>query len=148
MKIDMILATRLAQEGRLNEAMAVLCGARTAAPPSNFAGDALQDQSVRSPSTMDMLPSSTSKGAWRSAPFDGAHSTGARQQQLPETLRRLLDRFGQFNVADGLGADAGSVPLVPDGARFKSTPTRMGQVAGTTSSSSQAATLDRRCRCL
>ena len=120
MKIDMIMATRLTQEGRLKEAMAVLSGAHRVPSPSNSASNALQDHPARGPSTIDMLPpSSASKGSWMAAPFDEGHPGGLRQQQLPETLRALLDRLGQFNVADGLGASAGLVFPVPDGARFE-----------------------------
>jgi len=39
-KIDMMEATRLTREGRLEEAMAVLRGVLPCAPPSNFVDDA------------------------------------------------------------------------------------------------------------
>jgi hypothetical protein len=63
-KIDMIEATRLTREGRLEEAMAVLRGA-PGDSPSNFVDDAPKRPSRRTPPILDMVPpSSITGGSW------------------------------------------------------------------------------------
>jgi poly(hydroxyalkanoate) depolymerase family esterase len=124
-KIDMMEATRLTREGRLDEAMAVLRGALAGAPSSPVAGDA--QPSVRTPPMLDMVPPSPATGAW-TAPQSGGTAaapprSGMSRPRIPETLHGMLDRLGQGGAARGLdglrGRAVGRAPLpVPDGARF------------------------------
>ncbi|MGO4571855.1 extracellular catalytic domain type 1 short-chain-length polyhydroxyalkanoate depolymerase [Microvirga sp. 2TAF3] len=132
-KIDMMEATRLTREGRLEEAMAVLRGAlRGDTPftaPSNIDGDAPQRATGRMPPVIDMMPPSMETGgSWTSPQFGETHSAGRPENvsrpQVPEALRGLLDRMGQLGPAgrlDGLVGRAmqrAPAPL-PDGARFE-----------------------------
>ena len=132
-KIDMIEATRLTREGRLEEAMAVLRGALPDAPssaaPSKFDGDARQRPAAGTPRIFDMVPPSMGTGdSWTSPQFGETQTAGPlggmSQPQIPEALRRFLDRMGQLRSArglDGLVRPAAGRPKapLPDGARFE-----------------------------
>ncbi len=134
-KIDIMEATRLTREGRLEEAMAVLRGAlpNASAPAasSDQKGDARATPTKRRPPILDMVPPAPGTGgAWTPPPFKTAHSTtgrpgGMSQPQTPEALRGVLDRLGkQLGSLPGLdgrvGPATGRTPVpVPDGARFE-----------------------------
>jgi poly(hydroxyalkanoate) depolymerase family esterase len=125
-KIDLMEATRLTREGRLDEAMAVLRGALAGAPSSPVAGDA--QPSGRAPPMLDMVPPSPATGgAWSAPQSAGANAapprSGMSRPRIPEALHGMLDRLGQGGAARGLdgllGRAVGRAPLpVPDGARF------------------------------
>jgi poly(hydroxyalkanoate) depolymerase family esterase len=125
-KIDMMEATRLTREGRLDEAMAVLHGALAGAPSSPVAGDA--QRSGRTPPMLDMVPPSPATGGAWTAPQSGETNaapprSGMSRPRIPEALHGMLDRLGQGGAARGLdglrGRAVGRAPLpVPDGARF------------------------------
>ena len=132
LQIDMMKATRLTREGRLEEAMAVLRGALPSAAPSaappNFEGDERQRPSGRMP-ILDMVPPSIGTGAsWTSPQFGEARFAGRPggigQPHAPEALRGVLDRMAQLGPARGLdglvGPQVGRPPVpVPDGAQFE-----------------------------
>jgi poly(hydroxyalkanoate) depolymerase family esterase len=131
-KIDMMKATRLTREGRLEEAMAVLRGALPGAPPaaapSKLEGDARQGPSGRTAPILDMMPPSAGTGgAWTPAPSGEARPAGpggTSRPPIPEALREFLDRMGRHGpvrALDGVdGAAAGQAPSpLPDGARFE-----------------------------
>src|SRR5271169_33995 len=131
--IDMMEATRLTREGRLEEAMAVLRGALASAPasnaPSNLEDDARQRPSGRTPPILDMVPPSMGTGgSWTSPQFNEAHSTGRpggmSELQLPKAFRGFRDRMGQLGPARGLHglvepAVGGPPAPLPEGARFE-----------------------------
>ena len=127
----MMEATRLTREGRLDEAMAVLRGALSAAPASASASDPGRDAGqggpAGTPSVLDFAPPSIATGAaWTLPPSARAHSAvtfdNMSRPQLPDALRGLLDRIGPLGLdGPGLAAPAlrrAPVP-VPDGARFE-----------------------------
>ncbi|MGO4706416.1 PHB depolymerase family esterase [Microvirga sp. 2MCAF38] len=131
LKIDMMEATRLTREGRLEEAMAVLRGglAPSSAAPSGFDGDAQQKPAGHTPPILDMVPPSMETGgAWTAPQFCEAHPAGRpgsmSPPQMPEALRGFLDRVvqpGSVRGLDGLVGPAvrrAPAPL-PDGARFE-----------------------------
>lgn len=132
-KIDMMEATRLTREGRLEEAMAVLHGAlssaQSIAAPSDFAGDARQRPSARTPSILDMVPPSMGTGgSWTSSPQFGWEHSAARRQgmsraRIPEMFRAIFDRAGELSAPHGLDllvrpTVGPPVAPLPDGARF------------------------------
>jgi poly(hydroxyalkanoate) depolymerase family esterase len=121
--IDMLEATRLTREGRLDEAMAVLRRALAGAPPSPVAGEACPADPT--PPILDMLPPSPATGgAWTAPQPNAARArTSTSRAHIPDALRGLLDRLAQGGAASGLdglaGPALGRAPLpVPDGARF------------------------------
>jgi poly(hydroxyalkanoate) depolymerase family esterase len=129
-KIDMMEATRLTREGRLQEAMALLRGALLSTHPSNVVDAPPQRPSERTPPSLDMvLPSAATGGSWTFPKLVEAHTgrrrIGASQLQVPAALRRSLDRLGQLGYVRGLdglvGPPAvGRAPVsAPDGARFE-----------------------------
>jgi poly(hydroxyalkanoate) depolymerase family esterase len=130
---DMMEATRLTREGRLDEAMAVLRGALAAAPASASASDcgsdARQGRPAGTPLALDFAPPSRATGAaWTLPPPSArAHPAGGsrdiRRPPVGDALRAFLDRNGGLGRSglDGLAAPAlrrAPVP-VPDGARFE-----------------------------
>ncbi len=132
-KIDMMEATRLTREGRLEEAMAALRGALSGAPSSAAAADVEADSRGRptrhAPPFLDMVPPSPGAGgAWTvpssgGAPFAG-RSSGTGPAKMPEALRGLMDRMGSGLPAGGLGGMPGptaerAAMTVPEGARFE-----------------------------
>jgi poly(hydroxyalkanoate) depolymerase family esterase len=133
LKIDMMTATRLTREGRLDEAMAVLRGAlpgaASSAAPAEREGDVRQEPAGRASPILDMVPPSTATGpSWTSPQFEEAHPpgrpVGTSQLQLPEALRGFISRMGHHGSArglDGLNGPAvwrAPTPL-PKGARFE-----------------------------
>jgi poly(hydroxyalkanoate) depolymerase family esterase len=126
-KIDMVEATRLTREGRLEEAMAVLRRALAGAPSSPVARDGRWSE--RAPPILDMVPPSPGTGgAWTSPQSGEANAarsrTGIIRPQIPKAVRGFLGRLGQGSAAPGLdglvGPAAGRAPLpVPDGAQFE-----------------------------
>ena len=100
-KIDTIEALRLTREGRLQEAMAVLCGGFPSTAPSNLEGDGPPKPAGRTPSILDMVPPRPGTGgAWTAPQFRAAQSSGGAgamtQPQIPEALRGFMDRMGQL----------------------------------------------------
>jgi poly(hydroxyalkanoate) depolymerase family esterase len=129
--IDMIEATRLTREGRLEEAMAILRGALStpsSAAPSKLDRDARQKPAEGLPPMIDMVaPPTRTEGSWTSPQFRQTSSAGRPANifpsQLPE-LRGLFNRMGQPRAASGLDGLAGSQPEhapapLPDGAEFQ-----------------------------
>jgi poly(hydroxyalkanoate) depolymerase family esterase len=124
-KIDMMEATRLTREGRLQEAMSVLRASLLGSPPSNFVDAAPQRPSGRAPPILDMVPpSAATEGSWTFPQLGEARTRrriGMSQLQVPAALRRSLDRLGQLGSARGLdGPSVGRTPVpVPEGAQFE-----------------------------
>jgi poly(hydroxyalkanoate) depolymerase family esterase len=132
-KIDMMEATRLTREGRLEEAMAVLRGALPSTPSSTAASDVEADThdkpTQRTPPFLDMVPPSPGTGgAWTSPSSGGAPfapgSSGTGPAKMPEALRSLMDRMGAALPAGGLSGMPGPATgrgliAVPEGARFE-----------------------------
>lgn len=127
LKIDMIEATRLTREGRLQEAVAVLRGERTGAPDPK--AEARQSPAGNAPRILDMVPPSMGTGdSWTSPRSDEADAADRGEvmsrRQSPEGLRGLLARVGQFRPARGPGGllrptgERSPSPL-PDGALFE-----------------------------
>ncbi len=94
--IDMIEATRLTREGRLEEAMAILRGALPSARSSAASSerDTGQKPAERTQHIIDMVPPSTETGgSWTSPQFRETPSAGRRagmsRQSIPEALERV-----------------------------------------------------------
>jgi poly(hydroxyalkanoate) depolymerase family esterase len=129
LKINMMEATRLTREGRLEEAMAALRGILPSAPPFNFVGEARRMPPRRTPPTLDMVsPSIVTGGSWTSPQFSEAHPVNFRKSmsppEIPDALRGLIDRMGQLGSARGLeglvGRSVALAPIpLPEGARFE-----------------------------
>jgi poly(hydroxyalkanoate) depolymerase family esterase len=136
-KINMLEATRLTREGRLAEAMALLQGMPPSAHPSPAVDDHNRDAAQRptglATRILDMVPPSSTGGAWtppkftfpNAAPnaFNGP-TAGLDQGQVPEALRGFLDRMSQPSLTPGLDGLVGRVPTgapapLPQGARFE-----------------------------
>jgi poly(hydroxyalkanoate) depolymerase family esterase len=106
-KIDIVEATRLTREGRLEEAMAALRGALPGASPyaalSEFAGDA------------------RTSGSWKSPQFSQSWpSRGMSQPPIPEALRGLLGRTAQRGLGRLFGRAVGRAPApLPALAQFE-----------------------------
>ena len=157
-KIDMIEATRLTREGRLQEAMAVLRGER----PDAFSpgspsprGDAGPSPAADAPRILDMVPPSMGTGDSWTSPQAGEtpaadRPEGMSRRQTPEAVRGFLDRMCSFrplvDPADRPGRQE-SVPRSPcrTGRYSRSAPMPTRREAGATSSTSQAALTDKRC---
>ena len=137
---DMMEATRLTREGRLEEAMALLQGTRVTTSPATVAGDAPEPTGRRASTLIDMVPpTSTSGGAWTSpsakaAPFPSG--AGATSPEMPAALRGLMDHMGGLGTTKGAGAGLGEAlrgklgnavgatamrapATIPEGARFE-----------------------------
>jgi poly(hydroxyalkanoate) depolymerase family esterase len=132
-KTDMLEATRLTREGRLEEAMAVLrrvlAGAPPSPVPSNFGSDARQGPTGLARAILDMAPPCAGPEAARTSPQVGKTHVTPRPEsvsppRIPEALRGFLDHKGHpgvGRVGDGRVAPAVSrapAPL-PPGARFE-----------------------------
>jgi poly(hydroxyalkanoate) depolymerase family esterase len=124
-KKDMLEATRLTREGRLEEAMAVLrqtlAGASPSPARSNFRSNARQNPSVFARAILDMTPAPAGSGRTRTPPgFNNTRVASRRGSvsppRIPEALRGFLDHIGHHErVAPFSRAPA---PL-PPGARFE-----------------------------
>ena len=110
---DMMEATRLTREGRLEEAMALLQGTRRPeAPSASYRDSAPSPTAKASPQgaapQIDMVPPSTSGGAWTAPSMKGtafAGGTGASPSpEMPAVLRGLMDRMGGLGAMEGSGA--------------------------------------------
>src|ERR1700758_1930695 len=97
-KTDMLEATRLTREGRLEEAMAVLRRALTGAPPSSvpstFGSDARQSTTALGRA---MTPPCAGREATWTSPQVGQRRfaprpEGVRPPRIPEALRGFLER--------------------------------------------------------
>jgi poly(hydroxyalkanoate) depolymerase family esterase len=123
MKIDMMEATRLTREGRLQEAMELLLGA--CAGPSGFDPSAHEGARDVTPPTLELLPPPMGHDGARK--FGAQHipnvEAGERKPHVSPRLRGLLDQMKQFGPATGLDGFTGSVVRAPvpvaDGARFE-----------------------------
>jgi poly(hydroxyalkanoate) depolymerase family esterase len=122
-KIDMMEATRLTREGRLQEAMELLLGASVGS--SGFDVNAQEGALEISPPTPQLLPpqrrlDGAAKSNARFIPNVGADE---RNPHVSLGLRGLLDQMKQFGGTTGLDGSTGLVrraPVpVPDGARFE-----------------------------
>lgn len=108
-KIDMMEATRLTREGRLDEAMAVLRGALAGAPAR---GPSAARQGGRTPPDLDMTPpSAETGGSWTAAQF--AAPPAGRRPNWPDALRGFLDRLGRRRSAPDLDAPDREAPAEP-----------------------------------
>jgi poly(hydroxyalkanoate) depolymerase family esterase len=129
--IDMIEATRLTREGRLEEAMAILRAALctpSSAAPSKLDRDARQKPAEGLRPMIDMVaPPVGTEGSWTSPQFSETRSSVRPANMIPPqmpVLRGLFNRMGQLRAAIGLDGLAGSqaerAPApVPDGAEFQ-----------------------------
>ena len=140
---DMMEATRLTREGRLEEAMALLQGTRGTVPSDptgSAAGEAPRTTGGAAPTLIDMVPPSTATGgAWSSpsakaAPFPAG--SGASPPEMPKGLRGLMDRMGGLGTTEAAGTGLGAAlrgklggalgtatmrapAALPEGARFE-----------------------------
>ncbi len=119
-RIDMMEATRLTREGRLQEAMELLLGASVGL--SGFGASAHEAALEVTPPTPELLPPPTG--------HDGARKFGVQhvpnvEAGEPLRLSGFLDRMRQLGSTTGLDGMTGPimrapVPVpVPDGARFE-----------------------------
>ncbi|MEO6138066.1 MAG: PHB depolymerase family esterase [Luteimonas sp.] len=121
--IDMAHVTRLTREGRLDEAMAMLRGTRVAARACTDdhidaqANVAPQDQEV-----IDMLPPSSTSGAWTASVTKPARPTppagSGLGRPIPHTLRSVLGGSTPSGFARAPNAGNGANDL-PQDARFE-----------------------------
>lgn len=141
---DMMEATRLTREGRLEEAMALLQGTRRNEAPAASAGDMgkASRASAEGPAPLiDMVPpSATTGGAWTAPSMKGSAFAGrasaSPSPEMPSALRGLMDRMGGPGATAGSGAGLSEtlmskldgalgtatqrIPVaLPDGARFE-----------------------------
>jgi poly(hydroxyalkanoate) depolymerase family esterase len=130
LKIDMINATRLVREGKLHEAMAALRNTLPDALRSTVPARSEDNAGPAEPTwpVLDRLPSIATEARRIAMRFsqvprnDRAGTTS--QPHMPEAIRGLLDRIGQFGSPGGLDTlvppAVGRAPVpVPDGARFE-----------------------------
>jgi poly(hydroxyalkanoate) depolymerase family esterase len=123
-KIDMMEATRLTREGRLQEAMELLLGAsvRSSGFHANAQERALDEVSL--PTTKFLQPQTGHDSARK---FNVQHIPNVEaddlKPQIPARLSGLLDQMRKFGSAtglDGLTPPVVRSPIpVPDGARFE-----------------------------
>jgi poly(hydroxyalkanoate) depolymerase family esterase len=121
--VDMIEATRLTRQGRLEEAMAVLRGAL---PGPNSATADRHEGHARTPS-VDVVSPPTEVGSVRTAaPFGQGFSAlnGDAGPSSPAATNAILDRVRKFGSAIGLERLAGRSAMpapssLPEGARFE-----------------------------
>jgi len=122
-KIDMMEATRLTREGRLQEAMELLLGAAVGSP--GFDANAPERALEVSPPAPELLPPRPGHDSARKPNVQHIPNVEAdeRKRQIPLQLSGLLDQMRQFGSAAGLGGLTGPIvraPVpVPDGARFE-----------------------------
>ncbi|PVE21307.1 esterase [Microvirga sp. KLBC 81] len=135
--IDMMEATRLTREGRLAEAMAILRGDTSSIHPSATSKERGskpgQWRTGRASTIIDMVPPSSTGGAWTSPNFGFSRSAphafdfsagGMSQPEVPEALRGFLGRMGPLGSPGGLAGRAGHAPVhapasLPEGASFE-----------------------------
>jgi poly(hydroxyalkanoate) depolymerase family esterase len=135
---DMMEATRLTREGRLEEAMALLQGGRRP-DPSETATEAPQGSAKPKridPQVVEMVPPQPGSGGAWTAPFQGSRApagSGPAPFEVPPAMQGMMNRMGKMGsasempVLSGLGglanlrggaAKGGHVP-VPEGATFE-----------------------------
>jgi poly(hydroxyalkanoate) depolymerase family esterase len=121
--VDMMEALRLTRQGRLQEAMAVLRGAR----PAGDASVERQADDGAAP-VLDMVPPSMATGSAWTAPPSGAASDATQRGDIgpppPPTSGGFLDRQRKLDIAGGREGVAGrrtkpATVVVPAGARFE-----------------------------
>jgi poly(hydroxyalkanoate) depolymerase family esterase len=108
---DMMEATRLTREGRLEEAMALLQGIRRTDPPAapNTApGVEPKASARRAQPLIDMVPPSASSGTWTAPSMKGTSFAGGpsvpTSPGMPPVLRGLMDRMPGLGTIEGSGA--------------------------------------------
>ncbi len=108
---DMMEATRLTREGRLEEAMALLQGMRGTDPraaPSHAPHEATKTSARRAQPLIDMMPPSASGGVWTAPSIKGTAFAGRPSAppspEMPTGLRGLMDRMGRSGALEGSGA--------------------------------------------
>jgi poly(hydroxyalkanoate) depolymerase family esterase len=120
--VDMMEALRLTRQGRLQEAMAVLRGARSA-------GDASVERQADDGAApvLDMVPPSPATGsAWKTPPTDAASDATQRGDDgpPPSTSAGFLNRLRKLDAAGGWDGVAGrrmksATVALPAGAKFE-----------------------------
>jgi hypothetical protein len=125
-KIDMMEATRLTREGRLQEAMRLLLGASMGSMGSPGFDESAPERALDvSPPTPEFLPRQTGRDDAPKPNVQHVPHIGAdeRKPQVSVRLSGLLDQMGRLDFAtalDGLMAPVVRSPIpVPDGAQFE-----------------------------
>lgn len=131
--IDMIEATRLTREGRLEEAMAVIRGALEGPPlpgaSTGFPGGGRVGSAQPAPRIIDMTPPPAATGGAWTAPRSGEARApglrvGAGKPRAPADRLGFPNRMGRFTQAEGRPglawpASRPAAGPVPPGARFE-----------------------------
>jgi hypothetical protein len=107
-RIDMMKATRLTREGRLEEAMGVLQGALRPEPSLQPDGPKSNPGKEPGEPLIDMVPPSAASGpAWTTPTQDHVSSVESQgrapSQRTPAAVRGLVDRIG--GLGRGLGGE-------------------------------------------
>ena len=152
--VDMQEVTRLTQDGRLKEAVALLHGQRPSGDPdpSTAASQKRTTPFAGSASVIEMVPPSAgTRGAWTPPQFTNSHGSDSHAQgptipQAPESLRDLLKHVEQWGASSRRGklrqfSVQGSL-LCQKGRASKSESLRTRQAAEPTSSTFQAVSTD------
>ncbi|MEP9354665.1 PHB depolymerase family esterase [Xanthobacter sp. KR7-65] len=117
-KIDLMEATRLTRQGRLEEAMAILRDGLSGAP----SGDAPEDANQRGRPFVDLVPPSAATGDAWTAPSRGeagsVKSSGPARAPTGSWLDGLMD-FARDRVPGALSTITREAPVAPRAGRFE-----------------------------